>query len=92
MATFVLFSLDTDTCYWRKFLTEFCHFIKPINLQLVVMIAVRKALDKVFTSSELKILDDILPHFTRHERLDDEASHLRTDSSLSQSHCQSFQS
>ena len=51
--------------------------IKPINLQLVVMIAVRKALDKVFTSSELKILDDILPHFTRHERLDDEASHLR---------------
>ena len=46
-----------------------------MNLQLVVMIAVRKGLDKVFTSSELKILDDILPHFTRHERLDDEASH-----------------
>ena len=48
-----------------------------MNLQLVVMIAVRKGLDKVFTSCELKILDDILPHFTRHERLDDEASHLR---------------
>ena len=47
-----------------------------MNLQLVVMIAVRKGLDKVFTSSELKILDDILPHFTRHERLDDEVSHL----------------
>ena len=45
-----------------------------MNLQLVVMIGVRKLLDKVFLTSELKILDDILPHFTRHERLDDEAS------------------
>ena len=37
------------------------------------MIIVRKGLDKVFTKYELKILDDILPHFTRHERLNDEA-------------------
>merc|ERR1711879_814802 len=28
------------------------------------------------TSCELKILDDILPHFTRHERLDDEEKAL----------------
>ena len=45
-----------------------------MTLQLVIMILVRKLLDKVFSESELKILDDILPHFTRHERLDDEAS------------------
>ena len=45
-----------------------------MNLQLVVMIGVRKGLDKVFLTSELKILDDILPHFSRGERMDDEAS------------------
>ena len=42
------------------------------------MIGVRKMLDKVFLKSELKILDDILPHFTRHERLDDEVSFVIT--------------
>merc|ERR1719323_377777 len=45
-------------------------------IMLVVMIAVRKSLDKGFSKSELKILDDILPHFTRHERLDDEEKAL----------------
>jgi hypothetical protein len=37
--------------------------------QLVVMIGVRKLLDFVFTKEELKILDDILPEFTRREKL-----------------------
>lgn len=41
-------------------------------LMLVVMIIIRKLLDYVFTKKELQILDDILPEFKRHERLDDE--------------------
>ncbi len=36
------------------------------------MIGIRKALDLIFTESELRILDDILPSFKRHEKLDDE--------------------
>ena len=36
------------------------------------MMGVRKLLDYVFTKKELKILDDILPEFKRHEQLDDE--------------------
>ena len=36
------------------------------------VVGVRKLLDKVFTSEELRILDDILPSFRRHEHLDDE--------------------
>ena len=32
------------------------------------MIGVRKALDVVFTQRELKILDDILPEFSRKEK------------------------
>ncbi len=36
------------------------------------MMGVRKALDRVFEKNELKILDDILPEFQRHEKLDDE--------------------
>ena len=40
--------------------------------QLVVMMGVRKLLDRVFDKSELKILDDILPEFTRHEKLDED--------------------
>ena len=38
--------------------------------QLVVMIGVRKMLDYVFTKEELKILDDILPEFSRREKLE----------------------
>lgn len=41
-------------------------------VMLVVMMGVRKLLDRVFEKSELKILDDILPEFKRHETLDDE--------------------
>ena len=36
------------------------------------MIVVRKLLDRVFTKKELQVLDDILPAFKRHDRLDDE--------------------
>ena len=36
------------------------------------MIAVRKFLDNMFSKSELKILDDILPEFKRHEKLNAE--------------------
>jgi len=36
------------------------------------MIVVRKLLDYVFTKKELQVLDDILPAFKRHDRLDDE--------------------
>ena len=43
-----------------------CHF------QLLVMVGVRKALDKVFEKEELRILDDVLPESQRKERLDDE--------------------
>ena len=41
-------------------------------LQLVVIVFVRKSLDYVFTKKELQVLDDILPDFHRHDRLDDE--------------------
>ena len=34
------------------------------------MIGVRKMLDYVFTKEELKILDDILPEFSRREKLE----------------------
>ena len=36
------------------------------------MMGVRKVLDHFFEPHELKILDDILPEFKRHEKLDDE--------------------
>ena len=36
------------------------------------MMGVRKALDHLFAPSELKILDDILPEFKRHQKLNDE--------------------
>merc|ERR1712066_283340 len=43
------------------------------------MIVVRKGLDAVFTKRELQVLDDILPAFKRHDRLDDEeALHTET--------------
>ena len=38
----------------------------------MVMMGVRKALDHLFAPSELKILDDILPEFKRHQKLNDE--------------------
>ena len=41
-------------------------------LQLLVMVGVRKSLDKVFDKSELRILDDVLPESQRQEKLDDE--------------------
>jgi len=41
-------------------------------IMLVVMMGIRKLLDFVFTNYELKLLDDILPHHHRTERLDDE--------------------
>jgi len=40
-------------------------------IMLVVMMAIRKALDWVFTKNEMKILDDILPEHKRTERLDE---------------------
>lgn len=36
------------------------------------MMAVRKSLDLVFSKTELKILDDILPEFKRREKLNKE--------------------
>ena len=45
-------------------------------IMLVIMMAVRKALDWFFSKNELKILDDILPESKRTERIDDEAEHL----------------
>ena len=47
-------------------------------LMLVIMIVVRKGLDWVFTKRELQVLDDILPAFKRHDRLDDEEA-LQTE-------------
>ena len=44
----------------------------PLFLQLVVMMFVRWCLNAVFSRTELRILDDILPEFKRHERLSDE--------------------
>jgi sodium bicarbonate transporter 10 len=41
-------------------------------IMLVVMMGIRKLLDYMFEKHELKILDDILPEFKRHEKLDDE--------------------
>ncbi|XP_023335287.1 electroneutral sodium bicarbonate exchanger 1 [Eurytemora carolleeae] len=41
-------------------------------VMLVIMIGVRKGLDFIFTKKELQVLDDILPEFKRHDRLDDE--------------------
>merc|ERR1719273_838901 len=41
-------------------------------IMLVVMMGIRKLLDYLFEKHELKILDDILPEFKRHEKLDDE--------------------
>jgi sodium bicarbonate transporter 10 len=40
--------------------------------QLVVIVFIRKLLDHVFTKKELQVLDDILPEFHRHDRLNDE--------------------
>lgn len=45
---------------------------RKLFFQLVVMMGVRKSLDCVFTTPELKILDDILPEFKRKEKLEDE--------------------
>ena len=42
------------------------------------MIVVRKGLDNIFTKDELRILDDILPSFTRRKQLDDEDRKVRT--------------
>lgn len=38
---------------------------------LVIMIAIRKSLDFVFTRRELKILDDIMPEMARRANVDD---------------------
>jgi len=48
-------------------------------LMLVIMIVVRKLLDYVFTKKELQVLDDILPDFKRHDRLDDEEALQQTE-------------
>jgi len=48
-------------------------------LMLVIMIFVRKLLDFVFTKKELRVLDDILPAFKRHDRLDDEEALQQTE-------------
>ena len=42
------------------------------------MIVIRKGLDHFFTKDELRILDDILPSFTRRKQLDDEDRKVRT--------------
>lgn len=60
--------------------------------QLVVMIALRKALDYVFTQRELKILDDIMPETIKRTeeelRLGDEVGvNVRENVSLLISHC-----
>ena len=41
------------------------------------MVGIRKSLDCFFTESELRILDDILPSFTRRKQLDDEDRKVR---------------
>jgi len=48
-------------------------------LMLVIMIVIRKLLDYVFTKKELQVLDDILPEFKRHDRLDDEEALQHTE-------------
>eukprot|EP00092_Neocalanus_flemingeri_P011202 GFUD01012067.1.p1 GENE.GFUD01012067.1~~GFUD01012067.1.p1 ORF type:complete len:1158 (+),score=265.14 GFUD01012067.1:299-3772(+) len=48
-------------------------------LMLIIMIVVRKLLDYVFTKKELQVLDDILPAFKRHDRLDDEEALQQTE-------------
>lgn len=48
-------------------------------LMLLIMIVVRKLLDYVFTKKELQVLDDILPAFKRHDRLDDEEALQHTE-------------
>eukprot|EP00090_Calanus_glacialis_P043036 TRINITY_DN7620_c0_g1_i1.p1 TRINITY_DN7620_c0_g1~~TRINITY_DN7620_c0_g1_i1.p1 ORF type:complete len:1137 (-),score=226.79 TRINITY_DN7620_c0_g1_i1:1450-4860(-) len=48
-------------------------------LMLLIMIVVRKLLDYVFTKKELQVLDDILPEFKRHDRLDDEEALQHTE-------------
>ena len=58
-------------------LTPFCIKFQEFKIniwpfQLVVMMGIRKGLDRFFDKSELKILDDILPESQRHEVLDDE--------------------
>lgn len=56
--------------------------IKSISVlfpvMLIVMIGIRKFLDCVFTESELRILDDMLPSSKRHEKLDDEDRKVRS--------------
>ncbi len=41
------------------------------------MMGVRKLLDLIFDKNELKILDDILPEFKRHEKLNIEEENLQ---------------
>ena len=53
------------------------HLHSYFLLQLVVMIAIRKILDCFFSEEELRILDDILPSFTRRKQLDDEDRKVR---------------
>lgn len=48
-------------------------------IMLVIMIVIRKFLDLIFTKKELQVLDDILPEFKRHDRLDDEEALQKTD-------------
>jgi len=48
-------------------------------IMLVIMIGIRKALDLFFTKKELQVLDDILPEFKRHKRLDDEEALQQDD-------------
>ena len=59
---------------WKKtyYITKLLVFF-----QLVVMIVIRKGLDHFFTKEELRILDDILPSFTRRKQLDDEDRKVR---------------
>jgi len=53
-------------------------------LMLVIMIVVRKGLDFVFSKRELQVLDDILPAFKRHDRLDDEEALQQNDESVTE--------
>ena len=42
--------------------------LRPPGPQLVVMIGIRKLLEKIFTVAELRVLDDVLPEFSRKKK------------------------
>lgn len=67
---FTTIQLLSLACLWIVKDIKSISILFPI--MLVVMIAIRKVLDCFFSEEELRILDDILPSFTRRKQLDDE--------------------